>query len=224
MKLELIVLSLPETETLPSDGVYDIAGKVPVTLTLPSLPVNSDETEPLGVKLPVELIVPVDPVRYDLVPLNVAAGNVPLTDTFPAVPVNFGFVILPDGVNEPVEVRPSAANVVYKYLFVPLNDIVGKVPVTDTLPSVPVMFPDTLPCGVNLPVEVKPFAAIEPLRYTFVPVNVGVDANAADAPVIAFPNVIVKVSVDVSTLAFLQKLDVDGVTVTFGLLTVPAGL
>jgi hypothetical protein len=128
------------------------------------------------------------------------------------------------GVNEPVEVRPSAASVVYRYLFVPLNEIVGKVPVTDTLPSVPVMFPDTLPCGVKLPVDVKPFAAIEPLRYTFVPVNVGVDANAALAPVIALENVIVNVSVDVSTLAFLQNDDVVGVTVTLGLLIVPAGL
>ena len=223
-KLELIVLSLPETEIFPCVGVNVITGNVPVTLTSSSFPVNVEETDPLGVKLPVDVIVPVEPVRYVLVPENVAVGIVPLTDTVPAVPVNFGFVILPDGVKLPVDVSPSSSRVVYKYFFVPLNVIFGRVPDTDTLPAVPVIFPDTVPCGVKLPVDVKPFAAIEPLRYTFVPVNVGVDANAALAPVIALSNVIVKVSVDVSTLAFLQNDDVVGVTVTFGFDTVPAGL
>ena len=94
------------------------------------------------------------------------------------------------------------------------------VPLTLTVPAVP----------VNEGVTLNSVPENEPEIATFVPVNVGVDANAAVALVIALPEEVLTLKVNVSLAKDAFKDEpvrnelVEGVTVTFGLDTEPAGV
>ena len=94
------------------------------------------------------------------------------------------------------------------------------VPLTLTVPAVP----------VNEGVTLNSVPENEPEIATFVPVNVGVAANAAVALVIALPEEVstLKVNVSLAKDAFkdepVRNELVEGVTVTFGLDIEPAGV
>lgn len=94
------------------------------------------------------------------------------------------------------------------------------VPLTLTVPAVP----------VNEGVTLNSVPENEPEIATFVPVNVGVDANAAVALVIASSSEVstLKVNVSLAKDAFkdepIRNERVEGVTVTFGLDIEPAGV
>lgn len=94
------------------------------------------------------------------------------------------------------------------------------VPLTLTVPAVP----------VNEGVTLNSVPENEPEIATFVPVNVGVAANAAVALVIALPEEVLTLNVNVSLAKDAFKDEpvrnelVEGVTVTFGLDTEPAGV
>lgn len=94
------------------------------------------------------------------------------------------------------------------------------VPLTLTVPVVP----------VNEGVTLNSVPENEPEIATFVPVNVGVASNAAVALVIALPEEVLTLNVNVSLAKDAFKDEpvrnelVEGVTVTFGLDTEPAGV